>query len=423
MEVFMNNKADAALKRFYDDMVPYIVQRNSMLYAMCTKKVMSAVGEGTYKKYGTGTDVIGGSDFARAQGQDEGRAWNEMKFTPDRYYQTITIDDYEAERHRNDEGSVIRLVKDRAKAAWQAAAAFRASCFYGDGYGDLGVVDSIVNTGSERSVTFSDGFRANRLIQVGQRLSFGTKGAALKLAGTVNAFPVIGKSQLTSDFKLKVTFLTSQALPSIAAGDIAVSGGENTQTRGFYRGLEAWIPTAAISSTDSFFGVNRSLINELVPQVYTAPANTAIVDVMLNALTFNMVTTGEVDVIVMSPSNSTKLAIELKDQIRYPRAKNVRETATVGWAAFEILSPVTQRPIPVVVDTFMPDDKLYFLRKGDFKIRALHDGGKDAWYYSRDGVIYLRSATKAAMEARIFSYNFMTCDDPSSQLVADISAL
>ena len=211
------------------------------------------------------------SNFANAQGNQTPGLLAEFLITLKPDYDIATLANQAMLASQDEKGSFLEFAKLFVDLAIQGAALSAASSSFRAGTGSIGQISSI----STGVITFVNAADVSQF-GIGQTLQAnstdgGTPRAAL---GYVVARNVVSGT---------VTVATSQggaaASPSgwTANDYLLVQGDNNAKLSGY----AAWLPATAPSSTDNFFGVNRSVDSRLYGLYYngaTQPVEEAIID-------------------------------------------------------------------------------------------------------------------------------------------------
>lgn len=176
------------------------------------------------------------------------------------------------------------------------------------------------------------------------------------------------------------------------------------------KGLAAWIPSSAPSST-AFFGVDRSTNpTRLGGRRYTA-TGTPIEEALITAKNRLGRYATYPDLCVMSHTKMGDLEKSLGDRKRYGEAKSAD-----GKIGFEVLQIQGNKgPISILADAKCPDNRIYLLTQDSW---ALHHYGSDiAFFDEMAGGMLKQRPDEDAYEVRIKSYAQLACDAPGQNMV------
>lgn len=176
------------------------------------------------------------------------------------------------------------------------------------------------------------------------------------------------------------------------------------------KGLGAWIPTSAPSST-AFFGVDRTVhIQRLAGHRYDgsgAPVRETIRKALVECARFS----GFPDSVFLNPTEHFKLCEELEGKVVYERSSNP-STPDVGFDGAVILSPSGSK-VKVYSDPSCPTGYGWALRLKDW--RFYHASKGVPTILNRDGLTVQRSASADAYEWRMGYRGQMACVNPAHQ--------
>lgn len=252
---------NAGLKEYYDGQkVENLAYDDNPLLTMMPKNTAST---GKYFPVPVIYEVSQGrsTQFTNAQGNQTPMQLAEFLVTLKPDYAIATIGHQAALAAADDQGGFINFAKRFIDVAVQAAANSAASSLFRSGTGSIGQISGSVTAGGV--ITLSDAssvvqFGINQTLQANQ-----TDGGAPRAALGY----VIGRNVMAGTITVSATALGGPAgAPSgWSSGDFLLVQGDNN---GKLSGLPAWLPTTAPSSTDNFFGVNRSVDSRLYGLAY-----------------------------------------------------------------------------------------------------------------------------------------------------------
>ncbi len=212
--------------------------------------------------------------FTNAQGNQTPMLLAEFLLTRKTDYDVATIDNQTMEAASTDKGAFLDFSTDMIDTAVQGASISAASAVFRDGTGTIGTIatggitSGVITLSNPADVSQ---FGVNQTLQANQT-SGGTPRAALGY--------VIGRNVMAGTITVASAGLGgSAASPTgwTAADSLLVQGDNNAKIAG----LPAWLPTTAPSSSDNFYGVNRSTDSRLYGLSYDGSAQSieeAVVD-------------------------------------------------------------------------------------------------------------------------------------------------
>jgi hypothetical protein len=201
------------------------------------------------------------------------------------------------------------------------------------------------------------------------------------------------------------------------SGDLPSTGATNTGSFLALSGLAAWIPTTTPSSTDSFWGVNRSADpTRLAGLRFNAQAFT-IEEGMTNALAFSNREGAKPDLAVMDFASYAALVNALGAKVQYVQVNH--DEVEVAFEGITFQSAYGR--VTVLADRSCPPQTCYLLTMNTWKLRSL---GKvpHILTYGMEGLEGLRVGNADALEIRIGYYGNLICSAPGFNCVVQLSA-
>jgi hypothetical protein len=213
--------------------------------------------------------------FSNAQGNQTANAYAEFLVTRKRDYDIATIDNETLEASMSDKGAFLRLGTSLVDSAIRGGTLSAASSAFRTGTGTIGRVSSTVAI-STGVITLSNAadvvqFGVNQTLQA-NATDGGTPRAALGY--------VIARSISAGTITVSATTWGGAAdTPSgWTTSDFLLVQGDNNLK---FSGLAAWLPMTDPTSTDNFYGVNRSTDPRLYGIQYNGsgqPIEEAVID-------------------------------------------------------------------------------------------------------------------------------------------------
>lgn len=239
--------------------------------------------------------------------------------------------------------------------------------------------------------------------------------AVNRSAGTVTV-----STTATGNAGTPTNWSTTFPLLAVQGDSPATTGGATPSATTSYlkvSGLGAWIPTTAPGSSDSFWGVNRSVdVTRLAGQRYNG-ATESIEEALIDASTLVAREGGEPDMCFINFTSYAALEKSLGSKVQYVDVKH--EEADIAFAGIRIHAPYG--PITVIPDRNCPAVTAYLLQMDTMKFRSL---GKAPHIltYGLEGLEGLRVGNADALEIRIGYYGNLVCNAPGWNCVVTLSA-
>lgn len=182
------------------------------------------------------------------------------------------------------------------------------------------------------------------------------------------------------------------------------------------KGVPAWIPYTAPTSTDSFNGVNRFTDTDRLSGLRRDCTNYTLENAIVTLAADISEAGGDPDVAVISPRQFANLEIGLGSKIRYDMVQGSGELAKYGFKAISIATD--NGDIKVVADRGFSDSYLYVLTMDTWEFSSL---GQCPKIIQLDGNKGLRVSNADDIEFRSVYRGNLMCNAPGHNGVAAIS--
>lgn len=226
-------------------------------------------------------------------------------------------------------------------------------------------------------------------------------------SGSVN----VGAAMITAIDREARTLTTSAAwntlIAGIAAGDYLFRDGDFGNV---IKGFQAWIPDAAPSPGENFFGMDRSSDTRLYGLRY-APASGSIEEVLVNASARAQDHGSAPDLAILNPLDMANFVNQLGSKRTIPIDARSADKPTVGYRGVMINGAAG--PIAVLSDPMCQKGKAWLLTQNTWEVWSL---GEVPRVLNRDGQETLREATADADELRLGGYLQMVCTNPNANV-------
>jgi hypothetical protein len=200
-------------------------------------------------------------------------------------------------------------------------------------------------------------------------------------------------------------------------GDIGIGGATTIAGMLGMSGLAAWVPNTDPTSTDNFWGVNRSAdVTRLGGLRYNASGQ-SISEGITNALALANREGAAPDLTILDFVSYATLINELGAKVQYVQLDH--DEVEVSFEAIHFHSAYGK--IPVLADRSCPAQTAYCLTVDSFKLRTL---GKAPHIltYGMEGLEGLRVGNADALEIRIAYYGNLICSAPGYNMIVSLSA-
>lgn len=174
------------------------------------------------------------------------------------------------------------------------------------------------------------------------------------------------------------------------------------------KGFQAWVPDAAPTAGDSFFGIDRSSDPTRLGGLRYAPSGGTVQEILVAASALAFDNGAEPDVVIMNPLDMANLVNEVGSKATIPVPT---DKPSVGYLGVELLGAAGR--MSVVSDPACQRYKAWMLTKDTWEIWSLKDVPR---VLNRDGQETLREANADADELRVGGYLQMVCYNPGANV-------
>lgn len=387
---------NALLKEWYDDQkVENLAYDDNPFLVMVPKKTNAT---GKYIPIPIIYEVNAGrsSQFVNAQGNQTPGQFADFLITLKPDYDIATLGNQAMEASGDDRGAFLDFATVIVDLAIQGAANSQASSLFRAGTGTIGQISSISAGGVIVLTNPADvsQFAINQVIQA-NTTDGGTPIAAL---GYVIARNVMAGTITVSN----VTWQGAAGLPTGWAANqyLLVQGDNNAKLSG----LTAWLPSTAPSTTDNFFGVNRSVDSRLYGLFYNGSSQ-AIEEAVIDAALINRREKGRPRHLMTNFGSMSSLIKALGARREFVDWEGDGE---IGFRGVKIQGPAG--PIECYADRNCQAATGFLLQMNVWKLYSL--GAVPKIFKYKDGIEMLRLGNADAMELRVGAYSQLGCSAP-----------
>lgn len=388
---------NAALKEWYDEQkVQNLTYAENPFLAMVPKN--TAAG-GKYIPQPVIYEVNQGrsATFSNAQGNQTPALLAEFLLTRKTDYDVATIDNQTMEASSTDKDSFLRFSTLLIDAAIRGATISAASASFRDGTGTIGAIatggitSGVITLSNPADVSQ---FGVNQTLQA-NATSGGTPRAALGY--------VIARNVMAGTITVSATGIGGAAGSPAGwtAGDSLLVQGDNNAKMA---GLAAWLPTTAPTSSDNFYGVNRSADSRLYGLSYDGSAQPIEEAVIDHSMILAREGGSPTHFFTNFGSNSALLKA-LGAKVQYVDLKG---PADISFRGVEIHG--AKSTIKVIPDRSCQVRAGFMLKLDTWMLYSLGDVPKILRY--GDGLDMLRVYNADAAESRVAYYANMGCNAP-----------
>lgn len=369
------------------------------------------------------------ANFANAQSNQTAPGVNSFFVYRVSNYQLVTITNELLEATKDNAGAFVDEAKLNMDTGFRSISNDLALDLFGNGSGargSFGLAAGSISTGvitldqSATVVNFEVGMTLVSYSVSGNTATQST-GAALgyviavdRSNGLVTVSATAGGSAGTpTNWSTSFPYLAVQGDVNFASGGLAIGSGLAQKIAG----LQSWLPMTAPSSSDSFWGVNRSTDVTRLSGVRFNGSNESIEEALIDGAALVAREGGQPDMCFMNFASYAALEKSLGAKVQYVDVKH--DEADIAFAGIRIHAPYG--PITVVPDRNCPAQTAYLLQMDTWKLRSL---GKAPHIltYGLEGLEGLRVGNADALEIRIGYYANLICNAPGWNCVIQLSA-
>jgi len=380
----------AALKQHYtNERIENMVYKDNPFLAMVAK-YEDFGGENLKLPIKYGIPQGRSATFSDAQANKTNTQLKAFLLTRQADYSLASIANETIEASKGNANAFMEAATVEIDGAIESATRSLAIACYGDGSGAIGQV--LATTSSVATFT---------LKQIDDVTNFEV-GMQLKLNATKTGSSGTLSTAVTVDGINRDTgVITLSASASLTADHFIYQEGDYDAK---IKGLNAWVPSSAPGSTDSFFGVNRSSDATRLGGIRFDGSSLPIEEALIGGASRVAREGGKPDVCFMNYSNFADLEKALGSKVSYV---DVKASPEIGFRGILVHGP--RGPIKVIPDQNCPKDVAFMLQMDVWKLYSL---GKAPKILDSDGLKFLRDSSADSVEVRVGYYAQLGCRGP-----------
>jgi len=380
----------AALKQHYtNERIENMVYKDNPFLAMVAK-YEDFGGENLKLPIKYGIPQGRSATFSDAQANKTNTQLKAFLLTRQADYSLASIQNETIEASKGNANAFMEAATVEIDGAIESATRSLAIACYGDGSGAIGQV--LATTSSVATFT---------LKQIDDVTNFEV-GMQLKLNATKTGSSGTLSTAVTVDGINRDTgVITLSAAASLTADHFIYQEGDYDAK---IKGLNAWVPSSAPGSTDSFFGVNRSSDATRLGGIRFDGSSLPIEEALIGGASRVAREGGKPDVCFMNYSNFADLEKALGSKVSYV---DVKASPEIGFRGILVHGP--RGPIKVIPDQNCPKDVAFMLQMDVWKLYSL---GKAPKILDSDGLKFLRDSSADSVEVRVGYYAQLGCRGP-----------
>ena len=380
----------AALKQHYTtDRIENMVYKDNPFLAMVSK-YEDFGGENLKLPIKYGIPQGRSATFSDAQANKTNTQLKAFLLTRQADYSLASIQNETIEASKGNANAFMEAATVEIDGAIESATRSLAIACVGDGSGAIGQV--LATTSSVATFT---------LKQIDDVTNFEV-GMQLKLNATKTGSSGTLSTAVTVDGINRDTgVITLSASASLTADHFIYQEGDYDAK---IKGLNAWVPSSAPGSTDSFFGVNRSSDATRLGGIRFDGSSLPIEEALIGGASRVAREGGKPDVCFMNYSNFADLEKALGSKVSYV---DVKASPEIGFRGILVHGP--RGPIKVIPDQNCPKNVAFMLQMDVWKLYSL---GKAPKILDSDGLKCLRDSSADSVEVRVGYYAQLGCRGP-----------
>ena len=392
MALNMTNFAAALKQHYTSQRIENMVYKDNPFLAMVSK-YESFGGENLKLPIKYGIPQGRSATFSDALANKTNSQLKAFLLTRKSNYSLADIDNETLEASKGNANAFIEAATTEIDGAIESATRSLAISLFGDGGGSIGQIDTTV-AGTTLTLNQADDITN---FEVGMQIDFYTAATG----GTVRSGGPLTIDAVNRDAGSMTVSANLNTITGLTALDFIVPEGDYDL---MLSGLEAWVPSTAPSSTDSFFGVNRSADATRLGGIRFDGASLPLEEALIGAASRAAREGGKPDVCFMNYSNFADLEKALGSKVSYV---NIKVKPEIGFRGIEINGP--RGVIKVIPDQNCPKDVAFMLDMSMWKLYSL---GKAPKILDPDGLRFLRVSTADSVEVRVGYYAQLGCRGP-----------
>lgn len=330
-------------------------------------------------------------------------------------YQLVSITNELLEATKDQAGAFVDEAKLNVDTGFRNLSNDLAASLFSSGTGSRGQVGSTVTGGTPTvTITLANSaqvtqFEVGMVLLASTTLTDGSAPSAdfVTITGVNRPAGIItGASSTAASSSLTAPWTTANTFLYIQ-GDVPAGGTTNTGTALKISGLSAWLPSAAVSGTDSYWGVNRSADSRLQGVFYNGTSQ-PVEEALIDAAALTAQEGGQPDYCFTNFSTWSALEKSLGSKVQYVDVHH--QEADIAFAGIKIHAPYG--PLTVIPDRSCQSKTAYLLQMDTWKLRSLGAAPHILQYGEYEGLQGLRVGNSDAIEIRLGFYGNLICNAP-----------
>lgn len=400
MVAFTVQNAVELLERLYPDGIETILYDESPAWGML-HKWKGFKGEGKHLVWKFANNPGASVSFAEAQANKDVDSYKRPFITRTKEYALASMDGEMLEAADGGEGSLANVFQEAMDGALYNINRSLAFNMFRNGGGARAQIDSAstVNTTVIQLTSGSSMQGLEKGMYVNAASTDGTSGSVLA-----------NKAKIIDIDREALTLTTTAAwdvlIPGIAASYYIFRAGD---FGGGIKGFQAWVPDAAPTSGENFFGIDRSSDTRLYGLRY-APGVGNIDEILVDASAIAFDNGSRPDLVIMNPRDYANLVNQLGSKKQYVDARSA-DKAGIGYRG--VMVHGSAGTLTVLADPMCQRRKAWMLTQKTWEVWML---GEVPRVLDLDGNQTLREMNADANELRVGGYLQMVCTNPNANV-------
>ena len=320
-------------------------------------------------------------------------------------YHISGIDGETLEAGEGNENTILDAVKGEMDGSMRMIRRSLEIGVYGNGGGARGRISSTSDVATT-TITLSD---PNQIVNFEKGMTIQTGSAD----GTSGALRNSGATLTISALDRDAGTITASAAWDTVTGTVANDYIFRAGDFGTHiKGLSAWLPLAAPTSGDSFFGVDRSVDTTRLAGIrYTASAGSSKEQTLIKATARLAREMAKPDMALVNVSDLSDIALSLGTRIKYePKSSS---DGVFGFQAIQIVTPTLKQPLSLMGTINVPTGEFYILQSDTWVLKS---AGGAPHIDMGDGLRMARDASSDSYTWRLRYYAQLGCEAPGWNL-------
>jgi hypothetical protein len=377
--------------------------------------------------------VIGSSQgrsasFATAQAASQITAEQVRQFLVTRYqnFQLATVDTQSVYASMGDENAFTKVITLAVDNIMDNMGLQMGLQVFRDGTGTIGNISTSTNLSSPTLTLQYSG--TGVLFEIGMQLDLASSatGSVRAYGSAGHGLYVIGVDQANGVLTIGTTPNGTttcnindavNGIPTASTSDYIFQTGDAENGGGVplkMVGFEAWVPFGGPSSTDNFYGVNRSYSPVRLAGQSLDATTLSVEDALIKASQLVAKQGGRFDQVYMPFAQFAQLQVSQSAKIRIEQ----KITPEIGFDGLKMVLPTGE--VMITPDRNCPPNRMWCVRRDSWRYTHI---AKPIQLDNLDGNDWLRQSTNSGYEIRFFAMGQLVCRSPRDNINLQVTPL